>query len=204
MYALALIRYRRPIDEVVAQQDAHRAYLRRLKDEGVLVAAGPLDPRFGGALLLHVPDEASEADLDAVRNGDPYWQAGVAQYELLRWNVVTGRADLDRALMPSAEAGRESTVAAGDAPSAEAGVAETSVAGEREFAVLRQFDSSIEAELCRTALEAAGLYAAVWDEDSQLGPAAQGVRLVVREADLAQANDILAQAATAPSGDSEP
>jgi hypothetical protein len=32
-----------------------------------------------------------------VRDGDPYWQAGVAQYELLAWNVRTGRADLDRA-----------------------------------------------------------------------------------------------------------
>ena len=97
MYALAIIRYRRPLDEVLAHHEAHRAYLQRLKDEGILVASGPLEPRYGGALLLRVPDEGVEAALDAVRDGDPYWKTGVAQYELLAWNVRTGRADLDRA-----------------------------------------------------------------------------------------------------------
>lgn len=97
MYALAVIRYRRPLEEVLAHYDAHRAYLEDLKHKGTLVASGPLEPRYGGALLLRVPDEGVEAALDAVRDGDPYWQAGVAQYELLAWNVRTGRADLDRA-----------------------------------------------------------------------------------------------------------
>jgi uncharacterized protein YciI len=97
MYALAIIRYRRPLEEVLAHYDAHRAYLQHLKDSGILVASGPLEPRYGGALLLRLPDEGVEAALDAVRDGDPYWKAGVAQYELLAWNVRTGRADLDRA-----------------------------------------------------------------------------------------------------------
>ena len=96
MYALAIIRYRRPIEDVLAHYEAHRAYLQGLKAQGVLVASGPLEPRFGGALLLRVPDDNVEAALDTVRTGDPYWQAGVAQYELLAWNVKTGRADLDR------------------------------------------------------------------------------------------------------------
>jgi uncharacterized protein YciI len=97
MYALAIIRYRRPIDEVLAHHEAHRDYLQQLKKEGVLVASGPLEPRFGGALLLRVPDAAAQEAMDRVRDGDPYWKAGVAQYELLGWNVKTGREDLDRA-----------------------------------------------------------------------------------------------------------
>ena len=97
MYALAIIRYRRPLDEVLAHYEAHRAYLQSLKAEGVLVASGPLEPRYGGALLLRVPDDAVAVTLDRVRDGDPYWQAGVAQYECLPWNVKTGREDLDRA-----------------------------------------------------------------------------------------------------------
>ena len=97
MYALAIIRYRRPLDEVLAHHQAHRAYLQDLKARGVLVASGPLEPRCGGALLLRVPDDAVEATLDAVRDGDPYWKAGVGQYELLPWDVRTGRDDLDRA-----------------------------------------------------------------------------------------------------------
>lgn len=99
MYALALIRYRRPVDEVLAATDDHRAYLKTLKERGVLVASGPLVPRFGGALLLHVagddPD-AVQGALDAVRDGDPYWQRGLAQYELLPWAPGIGRDDLDR------------------------------------------------------------------------------------------------------------
>jgi hypothetical protein len=35
--------------------------------------------------------------MDRIRDHDPYWTAGVAQYELLGWNVKTGREDLDRA-----------------------------------------------------------------------------------------------------------
>jgi uncharacterized protein YciI len=97
MYALAIIRYRRPIEEVLVHYEAHRAYLQGLKAKGVLIASGPLEPRYGGALLLRVPDDAVETTLDAVRDGDPYWKAGVGQYELLPWNVRTGRADLDRA-----------------------------------------------------------------------------------------------------------
>jgi uncharacterized protein YciI len=97
MYALAIIRYRRSLDEVLAHYDAHRRYLEGLKAQGTLVASGPLEPRNGGALLLRVPDDAVEATLDRVRDGDPYWIAGVAQYELLAWNVKTGREDLDRA-----------------------------------------------------------------------------------------------------------
>jgi uncharacterized protein YciI len=97
MYAIVILRYRRPLDDVLAHTQAHREYLQSLKASGVLVASGPLEPRTGGALLLRVPDDAVEATLDRVRDGDPYWQAGVAQYESLAWNVSTGRDDLDRA-----------------------------------------------------------------------------------------------------------
>ncbi len=97
MYALAIVRYRKPTDEVILHHPAHRAYLQQLKASGVLVASGPLAPRFGGALLLRVPDDAVDETLNAVRDNDPYTLAGVAQYELLPWDVKTGREDLDRA-----------------------------------------------------------------------------------------------------------
>jgi uncharacterized protein YciI len=96
MYAIALIRYRRPLDEVLAVLDRHRAYLRGLKEAGTLIASGPMDPRTGGVLLLRVPDANVHGALDAVRDGDPYVTFGVAQYELIPWAVNTGREDLDR------------------------------------------------------------------------------------------------------------
>ena len=96
MYALALIRYRRPLEEVVVHQEAHRAFQRRLQEEGKLLAAGPHDPRFGGMMLLRVGDEDAGKSLDAIRDADPYYQNGVVQYELLCWNVVIGRDALDK------------------------------------------------------------------------------------------------------------
>ena len=95
MYAIALIRYRRPLDDVLVVQDQHRAYLRTLKEAGTLIASGPLDPRTGGALLLRVPDDDVIGALDAVRDGDPYVTFGIAQYELIPWAVNTGREALD-------------------------------------------------------------------------------------------------------------
>ena len=35
------------------------------------------------------------AALDAVRDGDPFFQLGLANYELLQWNPVIGREGLD-------------------------------------------------------------------------------------------------------------
>jgi uncharacterized protein YciI len=96
MYAIAILRYRRPLEEVLKVVDRHRAYLRELQAQGTLLAAGPLDPRNGGALLLRVPDDAPQAALDRVRDGDPYTQAGLVQYELLPWLPAVGLDALDR------------------------------------------------------------------------------------------------------------
>ena len=95
MYALILIRYRAPIDVIEAHTDEHRAWQRALKAKGTLLASGPLAPRTGGALLLRVPDDSAAAALDAVRDGDPFFQLGLANYELLQWNPGVGREGLD-------------------------------------------------------------------------------------------------------------
>jgi uncharacterized protein YciI len=81
---------------VMAVTEQHRAYLRDLKDEGILVASGPMDPRAGGIVLLKVPDDDVIGTLDRVRDGDPYVIFGLAQYEMIPWNVGLGREDLDR------------------------------------------------------------------------------------------------------------
>ena len=96
MYAIALIRYRRPLEEVIEVTEQHRAYLKTLKDEGILIASGPMDPRSGGILLLDVSDDDVSATLDRVRDGDPYVTFGLAQYEVIPWVVGIGKEDLDR------------------------------------------------------------------------------------------------------------
>jgi uncharacterized protein YciI len=96
MYAVVIVRYRQPVEEVIKVQELHRAYLRQLQADGVLIAAGPQDPRFGGMFLVRVPDDTPRAALDAIRDHDPYYTAGVAQYELIPWNVTIGKEELDK------------------------------------------------------------------------------------------------------------
>lgn len=96
MYALAILRYRRPLEEVLVALEEHRAYLRGLMDQGLLLASGPFDPRSGGALLLRVPDGDVQGTLDRIRDGDPFTVRGLAQYELLPWAPALGREALDR------------------------------------------------------------------------------------------------------------
>jgi uncharacterized protein YciI len=96
MYALVVIRYRLPIEEVEKVRADHRAYLRGLLNSGVLLASGPMDPLSGGALLVRVPDDNVQASLTAIRDGDPFFTKNVASYELIPWNVVIGREGLDK------------------------------------------------------------------------------------------------------------
>jgi uncharacterized protein YciI len=96
MYAIALLRYRRPLEEVLAVLDPHRAYLRTLKEQGLLIASGPMDPRAGGILLLDVPDDTAHSTLDRIRDEDPFTHLGMAQYELIPWHPSIGKDDLDR------------------------------------------------------------------------------------------------------------
>jgi len=96
MYALAVIRYRKPFEVVEKVLVAHRTYLAGLQAQGLLLASGPLVPRSGGALLLRVPDTDPDRTLDRIRDEDPFTRAGVAQYELLPWVPVLGQDGLDR------------------------------------------------------------------------------------------------------------
>jgi uncharacterized protein YciI len=96
MYALAIVRYRRPLEEAGEVREAHRNYLLDLKKKGLLIASGPFDPHFGGALLLRVPDAEIRETLDRIRDEDPFTKQKLAQYELLVWNVKTGMEDLDK------------------------------------------------------------------------------------------------------------
>jgi uncharacterized protein YciI len=95
MYAIALLRYRKPIEEVLKVLDAHRSFLEKLKEQGYLLASGPLEPRTGGALLLRVPDADYASVLDKIRDDDPFTSAGVAQYELLPWVPNVGISGLN-------------------------------------------------------------------------------------------------------------
>jgi uncharacterized protein YciI len=91
-YALLVIRYRKPFEEVASSVADHRAYLATLQASGVVLASGPFEPRTGGAVLIRLPEGQS---LEELRDADPYWQRGLADYELLEWAPTLGRDALD-------------------------------------------------------------------------------------------------------------
>jgi uncharacterized protein YciI len=94
MYAIILIRYQAPLADIAAATPDHRAYLASLHEQGILLASGPFDPRTGGMLLLRLPNHDLK-ELEAVRDSDPFWQRGLAGYELQFWGPTLGLAKLD-------------------------------------------------------------------------------------------------------------
>lgn len=96
MYALAIIRYRKPLEVVLQVVEAHRAYLRGLQEKRILIASGPVEPRFGGVALFRLPDGAPDEEFLRLRDEDPYVKGGCAQWELLAWAPNIGKEDLDR------------------------------------------------------------------------------------------------------------
>lgn len=96
MYAMILVRYRAATEKVEQVTPEHRAYLRGLKDKGVVVASGPMNPRTGGMILVRVPDDNAAATLDQLRNNDPFFQQGIANYELVQWKLTMGQEDFDK------------------------------------------------------------------------------------------------------------
>lgn len=79
MIFLLVSRYTAPIERIEELIPAHRAYLRRLLDEGTLLVSGRRDPWNGGAIVLRGTREQAEA---AVAE-DPFTHAAVAETELV-------------------------------------------------------------------------------------------------------------------------
>lgn len=74
------------LDELRPQ---HRAHLRALFDNGLLVASGPLDTEPSTALLLFRTE--SEAVVRDALNGDPFMRAGlVREHTVTPWRPVIG------------------------------------------------------------------------------------------------------------------
>jgi uncharacterized protein YciI len=95
VYTLVLLR--RPTDapamsdeELDALQARHLAYRAELRDQGVLVANGPLGAQSDVAmrgLSIFACDLAEAARLS---DGDPSVQAGRLTYDLMEWWVAAG------------------------------------------------------------------------------------------------------------------
>ena len=82
---LILLKYIRPPEEVTAHVEEHRAYLRRHYAEGHFIVSGPRVPAEGGVILARA---ASEAAARALIADDPFSQLGIAEYQLIPFDVL--------------------------------------------------------------------------------------------------------------------
>lgn len=82
MLYLILLTYQRPLADVDAHLDAHRAYLHRHYDAGHFLLSGRKAPRTGGVILARADSPEAVARWIAE---DPFAQAGVAAYDVVAW-----------------------------------------------------------------------------------------------------------------------
>jgi uncharacterized protein YciI len=86
-----LLTYQKPLSEVDVLLEAHRAFLKAQYVAGYFLLSGPKVPRTGGVILAQA--ESAEA-LQAILALDPFYQSGVAAYEVVQFNAVASHPDL--------------------------------------------------------------------------------------------------------------
>lgn len=82
---VVLLKYVKPIDIVDQHLLAHRAFLDTLYKSGDLLCSGPQNPRTGGVLLARTPHRDT---LEKLIKDDPFYQAGVADYQIIEFEPV--------------------------------------------------------------------------------------------------------------------
>jgi uncharacterized protein YciI len=82
---LILLTYVKPLAEVEAVLEAHRAYLRDAPEASDIVLTGRKHSRDGGLVMLRAADRAA---VDRFIAADPYALAGVAHFEVLGFDVA--------------------------------------------------------------------------------------------------------------------
>lgn len=71
-----------PSDE---QLQIHRAYIDKKVQNGEILVAGPKDPRTGGVIVATVDQEEQAM---AIAHNDPYYLAGLADYQITKFKPV--------------------------------------------------------------------------------------------------------------------
>jgi uncharacterized protein YciI len=86
---IILLRYSRPLEEVDALLDGHRAFLDKHYASGRFLLSGRRVPRVGGVILARGDDEV---ELGRLLGEDPFHAAGVAAYEVIRFEPTRWQA----------------------------------------------------------------------------------------------------------------
>lgn len=79
---IAIVKYKKTLDEVDRFLQAHRDYLSEHYAAGDLIASGPQVPRTGGVIMIKAADREA---VDAIIAQDPFFINDIADYQIVEF-----------------------------------------------------------------------------------------------------------------------
>ena len=79
---IAILTYKKPLEEVDRHLQAHRDYLAEHYAAGDFIASGPQTPRIGGVIMITADNRAA---VDSIITQDPFKINGIADYQIVEF-----------------------------------------------------------------------------------------------------------------------
>ena len=79
---IAILTYKKPLEEVDRFLQAHREYLAEQYAGGDFIASGPQTPRVGGVIMIKAENRAT---VDSIIAQDPFNINGIADYQIVEF-----------------------------------------------------------------------------------------------------------------------
>ncbi len=79
---IAILTYKKPLEEVDRFLHAHRDYLAQHYAAGDFIASGPQNPRVGGVIMIKA---ANREEVNAIISQDPFNINGIADYQIVEF-----------------------------------------------------------------------------------------------------------------------
>lgn len=79
---IAILTYKKPLEEVDRFLAAHREYLSKHYAAGDFIASGPQTPRIGGVIMIKAHERAT---VDSIIAQDPFNINGIADYQIVEF-----------------------------------------------------------------------------------------------------------------------
>lgn len=79
---IAILKYKKPLEEVDRFLQAHRDYLAEHYAAGNFISSGPQTPRVGGVIMIKAENRIA---LDTIIAQDPFNINGIADYQIVEF-----------------------------------------------------------------------------------------------------------------------
>lgn len=93
---IAILTYKKPLEEVDRFLQAHREYLAEHYAAGDFIASGPQTPRIGGIIMMKAE---SRETVSAIIAQDPFHINGIADYQIVEFTpTLSANKELEHIL----------------------------------------------------------------------------------------------------------